>query len=54
MIASATINSVEGPPCEVECRVQLGWRCVSNPVKLHAGVKIIRIVTVGQHLGNVL
>jgi len=41
-------------PCEVECRVQLGWRCESDRFKLDAGVKLIGIVTVGQHLSNVL
>jgi hypothetical protein len=41
-------------PCEVECVVQLAWRCVSNAFKLHAGMEFIRTVTFGQLLGNVL
>jgi hypothetical protein len=54
MAVSALSARLEAPPCEVECRVQLGWRCESNRFQLDAGVKLIRIVTVGQHLGNVL
>ena len=41
-------------PCELECVVQLAWRCVSNPFKLHAGMEFIRIAVFGQLLGNVL
>jgi hypothetical protein len=41
-------------PRELECVVQLAWRCVSNPFKLHAGMEFIRTVTSGQLLGNVL
>jgi hypothetical protein len=41
-------------PCEVECVVQLAWRCVSNSLKLHARMELIRIAVLGQLLGNVL
>ena len=54
MTTSAVSARLKSLPCEVECRVQLGWRCESNRFKLDAGVKLIRIVTVGQHLSNVL
>jgi peptidase T-like protein len=41
-------------PCELECVVQLAWRCVSSAFKLHAGMEFIRIAVFGQLLGNVL
>ena len=31
-----------------------GWRCESNRFKVDAGMKFVSIVTVGQHLSNVL
>jgi len=54
MTTSAVSARLKSLPCEVECRVQLGWRCESNRFKLDTGVKLIGIVTVGQHLSNVL
>ena len=41
-------------PCELECVVQLTWRCVSDAFKLHAGMKFIRIMLFGQLLGDVV
>jgi hypothetical protein len=40
-------------PCELECVVQLAWRCVSNPFNLHAGMELIRIAVFGKLLGNI-
>jgi hypothetical protein len=54
MAASAPSARLKARTCEIECRVQLRWRCESNRFKLDTGVKLIRIVTVGQHLSNVL
>ena len=43
-------EGVEGYPVAE----QLAWRCVSNPLKLHAGKELVRASALGQLLGNVL
>ena len=50
-VASARLKALS---CELECVVDLAWRCVSNPFKLHAGMEFIGIAVFGQLLGNVL
>src|SRR5215207_9885828 len=56
-IASGTNRPVsarlKARPCEVECVVQLAWRCVSNAFKLHAGMEFLGTVALGQSPGNV-
>jgi hypothetical protein len=46
---SARLKAV---PCELECVVQLAWRCVSDAFELHAGMEFIRTVTFGQLVGR--
>ena len=45
---------LKAPAREVECVVQVAWRCVSNAFELHTGMEFIRIAVFGQLLGNVL
>jgi hypothetical protein len=40
--------------CEVECRMQLGWRCESNRFKLDAGVMLIRKLIPQMHRAFVI
>jgi hypothetical protein len=51
---SASFRSVEGPCVRTPACRTAGVEVRRQSLQLHAGVKLIRIVIVCQHVGNVL